>query len=95
MIQSHVIDVDGVFVGAAVRLDTGYRFVATDCRLEQLDSTVWPTLADVRRLARSLYLDGRFVGPGAAGTRTSRALRQPDVGHDPADGDGDAGRCAA
>jgi hypothetical protein len=62
MIQSHVIDVDGVFVGAAVRLDTGYRFVATDCRLEELDSTIWPTLADVRRLARSLYLTGGFVG---------------------------------
>lgn len=37
MIQSHIIEVDGVFVGAAVRLDTGYRFVATDFRLEQLD----------------------------------------------------------
>ena len=62
MIQSHVIDVDGVFVGAAVRLDTGYRFVATDFRLEELDSTIWPTLADVRRLARILYLTGGFVG---------------------------------
>ena len=62
MIQSHVIDVDGVFVGAAVRLDTGYRFVATDFRLEQLDSTIWPTLADVRRLARRLYLTGSFDG---------------------------------
>jgi hypothetical protein len=62
MIQSHVIDVDGVFVGAAVRLDTGYRFVATDFRLEQLDSTIWPTLADVRRLARSLYFTGGTAG---------------------------------
>jgi hypothetical protein len=64
MIQSHVIDVDGVFVGAALRLDTGYRFVATDYRLEQLDSTIWPTLADVQRLARSLYLTGGFAGRG-------------------------------
>ncbi len=62
MIQSHVIDVDGVFVGAALRLDSGYRFVATDYRLEQLDSTTWPTLADVQRLARSLYRTGGFVG---------------------------------
>ncbi len=62
MLQSHVIDVDGVFVGAAIRLDTGYRFVATDCRLEQLDSTIWPSLADVERLARRLYLTGGFVG---------------------------------
>jgi len=66
MVQSHVIDVDGVFVGVAVRLDTGYRFVATDFRLEQLDSTIWPTLADVRRLARGLYLTGGFVGQAAS-----------------------------
>ncbi len=62
MIQSHIIEVDGVFVGAAVRLDTGYRFVATDFRLEQLDSTIWPTLADIRRLARGLYLTGSLDG---------------------------------
>lgn len=74
MIQSHVIDVDGVFVGAAVRLDTGYRFVATDFRLEQLDSTIWPTLADVRRLARSLYLTGGFVGRA---TSNAPATAQP------------------
>ncbi|MDR3535723.1 MAG: hypothetical protein P4L71_04405 [Acetobacteraceae bacterium] len=61
MLQSHVIDIDGAFVGAAVRLDTGYRFIATDIRLEELDGTVWPSLADVKRLARSLYLTGRFA----------------------------------
>ena len=31
MLQSHVIDVDGVCVGAAIRIDRGYRFVAIDC----------------------------------------------------------------
>lgn len=62
MIQSHVIEVDGVFVGAAIRLDTGYRFVATDFRLEQLNSTIWPSLADVQRLARGLYFNGGFGG---------------------------------
>lgn len=54
MLQSHVIEIDGVFVGAAVRLDSGFRFVATDLRLHELDSTVWPTLADVQRVARRL-----------------------------------------
>ncbi len=61
MLQSHVIDVDGAFVGAAIRLDRGYRFIATDMRLEELDGTIWPTLADVKRLARGLCLTGRFV----------------------------------
>lgn len=54
MLQSHVIDIDGVFVGAAIRLDTGYRFIATDMRLEELDATTWPSLADVERLARRM-----------------------------------------
>jgi hypothetical protein len=56
MLQSHIIEIDGVFVGAAVRLDRGYRFVATDMRLEDLDGSIWPNLEDVRRLARrALY----------------------------------------
>ena len=59
MLQSHVIDVDGAFVGAAVRLSDGYRFIATDIRLDDLDGSVWPTLADVHRLARRIYFGGR------------------------------------
>jgi hypothetical protein len=61
MLQSHVIEIDGAFVGAAVRLDTGYRFIATDVRLEELDGTTWPSLADVKRLAHRLYRTGSFV----------------------------------
>lgn len=54
MLQSHVIDVDGVFVGAAIRLDRGYRVVAVDLRLYDIDSTIWPTLTDIERVARRL-----------------------------------------
>ena len=63
MLQSHIIDVDGVFVGAAIRIDHGYRFVATDFRLEELDTSVWPTLADVRRVARRVYQQATSAGP--------------------------------
>lgn len=63
MLQSHVIDVDGAFVGAAVRLDRGYRFIATDMKLDDLDGSIWPTLADVQRLARRIYLGGRVGSP--------------------------------
>ncbi len=52
MKQSHVIDVDGNFVGAAVRQDQGFRFVAVDIRLDELDGSVLPTLADVQRACR-------------------------------------------
>ena len=61
MLQSHVIVVDGAFVGAAVRLDTGYRFIATDFRLEDLDGTTWPTLADVRQRATRLFQTGTLA----------------------------------
>jgi hypothetical protein len=63
MLQSHVIEIDGTFVGAAVRQLNGYRFVAVDMRLDDLDGSLWPTLADVRRLARRLLLTGRLAEP--------------------------------
>jgi hypothetical protein len=63
MLQSHIIDVDGVFLGVAIRIDRGYRFVATDFRLEELDSTVWPTLDEVRRLARRVLQNAVSAGP--------------------------------
>jgi hypothetical protein len=66
MLQSHVIDIDGAFVGAAVRLDRGYRFIATDMKLDDLDGSIWPTLADVQRLARRIYLGGRITPPAQA-----------------------------
>ena len=53
MLQSHVIDIDGHFVGAAVRLQDGYRFVATDLRLEEIDGSHWPSLDALRRIART------------------------------------------
>lgn len=66
MLQSHVIDIDGAFVGAAIRLDSGYRFIATDIRLDDLDGSVWPSLADIQRLARNLYLTGRVSAASRA-----------------------------
>jgi hypothetical protein len=65
MWQSHVITIDTDFVGVAIRVDHGYRFVATDCRLYELDETIWPTLADVGRLARRLYHTGSFFKDSA------------------------------
>jgi hypothetical protein len=72
MLQSHPIAIDGVFVGAAIRLDGGYRFIATNMRLEELDQTMWPTLADVQRLARRLYATGSFVAHDAPSVPSAR-----------------------
>ena len=49
-IQSHIIEVEGVFAGVAVLIGPDYRFIAIDARLEDLDRTQWPTLAEVRRV---------------------------------------------
>ena len=39
-------------VGFAICIGQGYRFHATDSRLDELHSSIWPTVDDVRRLAR-------------------------------------------
>jgi hypothetical protein len=61
MLQSHPISVDGVFVGAAVRLDRGFRFVAVDLRLDELDGVIRPGLPDIQALARRLYRNGHLA----------------------------------
>ncbi len=60
MIQSHIIEIDGTFLGAAIRQEQGYRFVAVDLRMDELDGSVWPTLADAQRLAHALLTTGRL-----------------------------------
>lgn len=55
MQQSHVIDIDGAFVGAAVRLEHGYRFIATDTRLDDLNGSYWATLEELRRRVHRMY----------------------------------------
>lgn len=71
MLQSHVITVDGVLVGAAVRLDIGYRFGAINMQVEDLDTRVFATLDEVQRLARRLYRTGGYVERMAAPARVT------------------------
>lgn len=51
MLKSHVIEVDGVFLGAAVQHSDGYRLVAVAPQLASLNGAFAPTLQDTRRLA--------------------------------------------
>jgi len=74
MLQSHPIVINGAFVGAAVRLDTGYRFVATDFRLDDLNGTTWPALEDVRIRAHRLWTTGSLASPSAARVPALRAV---------------------
>jgi hypothetical protein len=71
MIESHVVDIDGSFVGAAVRLSDGYRFVAVDVRLDELDGMVWPNLFELRQKVRhrALAIRGPLLKGAATGER--------------------------
>jgi hypothetical protein len=60
MLRSHVVEIDGAFVGAAVQVPDGYKFVAVDVRLDGLDGRVLPTLADLRRVARVAFISGHL-----------------------------------
>jgi hypothetical protein len=72
MMQSHIIDIDGVFVGVAVRLDNGFRFIATDPSVEDIGETIWSGLGDIRRLGRSA-----LAGTHAASVVTAPPEQQP------------------
>lgn len=67
MLRSHAIEIEGHFVGAAVVHEGRYRFVAVDPRAEELDSSVWPSLSEVRRVVGHLLRTGRLPATAAAG----------------------------
>jgi len=58
MHRSHPITVAGQFVGAAVTHGGGLRFVAIDPRVEELDHSLWGTLAEVERVVQHLVRTG-------------------------------------
>jgi hypothetical protein len=65
MQDSRVIEVEGVFVGAAVALPNaqGWRIVAANARVSRLDGTIAATMPEVRRLARLAWQATRVLPP--------------------------------
>jgi hypothetical protein len=63
MQTSKVIEVDGVFIGAAIRLpeSQGWRFVSANDRARAADGATAPTLADASLLARRAFITSRVV----------------------------------
>jgi hypothetical protein len=74
MHQSRVIEVDGVFLAAAMALPNaeGWRIVAADARVGQLDGAVAGSLQEVRRLARQAYQAARVAPVQAAEKQEGR-----------------------
>lgn len=60
MHQSHIIEISGQFAGAAVDYGTGFRFVAVDPRVKQLDRSLWSTLPEMQRVVTHLLTVGRL-----------------------------------
>ncbi len=73
MFQSHVIEIGGSFVGAAIAYSGKFRFVAVDPRMEEIDGSEWPSLEEVRRVAQHLLSTGALPRRPAAARIVGRS----------------------
>ena len=60
MLQSHVVEVNGTFVGAAITTTTGFRFRAVDMKVEELDESTWRSLDELGRAVQHLFTTGQL-----------------------------------
>jgi hypothetical protein len=63
MRQSHIIEIDGVFLGTAARygFGDGYRFVGVDSRLKPMDGLHFADLAEVRAEVTLAFRRARYA----------------------------------
>jgi hypothetical protein len=61
MQKSKIVEVDGIFIGAAVLLPDaqGWRFVAADHRADDANGCTAPTLHDAEQLAKRAFFASR------------------------------------
>ena len=58
MLQSHVIEFQGIFAGAAIRTARNFRFFAVHPNVVDLHHREWATLSEVRSAVAALLLRG-------------------------------------
>jgi len=63
MRHSEPIDIDGVFLGAAVEHELGVRFIAVDVRVTDMNESIWPNLHYAKMSARQLFRANRAMVP--------------------------------
>ncbi len=63
MHQSHIVEVNGAFVGAAITTPTGFRFRAVHIKVDELDESAWRSLDELTRAVRHLFTTGRLSAP--------------------------------
>ena len=71
MFQSHVIEVNGTFIGAAVPMIGGYRFRAVHPQVDELDNLSWASLDELRQATGSFFRTGRYKSASAGSTAAS------------------------
>jgi hypothetical protein len=59
MLQSHVVEVNGTFVGAAITTAAGFRFRAIHPWVEDLDESTWRSMDELSRAVSHLFTTGR------------------------------------
>lgn len=60
MLQSHVIEVNGTFVGAAIMTITDFRFRAVHLKAEDLDDSTWRSLDELSRAVQHLFTTSQW-----------------------------------
>ena len=65
MQSSKVVEVDGVFIGAAVLLPNakGWRFVAAHARAQEADGVTTPTLREAQHAAKRAFVTSGLRAP--------------------------------
>ena len=73
MFQSYVIEINGIFIGAAVPAEGGFRFRAVHPQVDELDGFKWSSLDALRQGAAHLFRTGRLqsLGPAQGPTRAA------------------------
>jgi hypothetical protein len=59
MRQSKPVEIDGVFLGAAVEHELGVRFISVDVRVADMNQSIWPNFDYAKNAARQMFRSNR------------------------------------
>jgi hypothetical protein len=60
---SESIEINGAVIGFVVNHQLGFRFIAANHRVTDMDQSVWPTLKSARQAARQLFGSNCLTNP--------------------------------
>jgi hypothetical protein len=63
MRQSRLIEINGIFLGAAVEHELGVRFIAVDPRVAEMNESIWPNFDYAKSSARQMFRSNHSVAP--------------------------------